>query len=142
MLFGQDREKLRQIYYTTWQKVQQATELDDLESILAAVIKSHPEYHGFLSKQDNLSKDFIHTDHGNPFLHMGLHVALREQIKLNAPEGIVDIYLQLQKNEQDLHKIEHKMIDVLAEIIWQSNKTNFFDESRYLNNLYELISNK
>ena len=46
----QSREEVRQVYLTVWQKIQQKTLLEPMESIIADVIKLHPEYHALLDK--------------------------------------------------------------------------------------------
>ena len=44
MLFGQDRNQLRQVFFTAWQKHNTKQKLEPLEQIIATVIAMHPEY--------------------------------------------------------------------------------------------------
>ena len=69
MIFGQDRNELRQMYADAWRKYGGKTVLSPLEAQIAAVIELHPEYHGDVTGED-LSRDYT-PDGGqtNPFLH-------------------------------------------------------------------------
>ncbi len=43
----------------------------------------------------------------NPFLHMGMHLALQEQVALDRPAGIQAVYRQLGEQLGDVHDTEH-----------------------------------
>ena len=136
-MFGTDRNQLRQMYRTAWEKYQQQQLLSPLEAQIADVIKEHPEYHNFITQLD---KDFVpETGESNPFLHMGLHLGLREQIATNRPKGINRIYNQLLKIKGSSHDVEHSMIECLAEAMWSSQQNNHPpDEAAYLKCLKKL----
>lgn len=136
-MFGTDRNQLRQMYKSAWDKFQQQQILTPLEAQIADVIKQHPEYHDFVNQ---LHKDFLpESGETNPFLHMGLHLGLREQIATNRPEGISKIHRKLLKQSASPHEAEHAMIDCLAEAMWSSQVNNQApDESRYLRCLKKL----
>lgn len=136
-MFGTDRNQLRQMYRTAWEKHQQQQLLSPLEAQIADVIKEHPEYHNFITQLD---KDFLpETGESNPFLHMGLHLGLREQIATNRPKGINKIYKQLLKTKGSSHDAEHSMIECLAEAMWSSQQNNQPpDEVSYLKCLKKL----
>jgi len=67
------------MYLEAWRKFSARTPLEPLEAQLAAVIAEHPEYITWLeSGETPLGAEF--TPEGgreNPFLHMGLHLAIR-----------------------------------------------------------------
>ena len=139
MIFGQDRNELRKMYADAWQKQCDKTPLTPLEAQIAAVVEWHPEYH-----QDvlgaGLDKDYT-PDGGqtNPFLHMGLHLGIREQVATNRPSGISDVYSSLSAKTGDSHAAEHQMIDCLAETLWEAQSQNTApDEKKYLERLYRL----
>lgn len=137
-MFGNDRNQLRQMYKQAWEKFQQNLPLTPLESQIASVIQEHPEYQGFIK---HLEKDFLaDTGEANPFLHMGLHLGLREQIATDRPAGIKYIFEQLMQQQGSIHDAEHSMIDCLAEAMWlaQSNQQSP-DEARYINCLTSLL---
>jgi len=137
-MFGTDRNQLRQMYKTAWEKFQQHKILTPLETQITDVIKEHPEYHDFVIQLD---KDFLpESGQTNPFLHMGLHLGLREQLATNRPLGITDIYNQLVKIKGSTHDAEHSMIECLAEAMWSSQANNTPpDEARYLISLKKLL---
>lgn len=133
-MFGNDRDSMRRYYLQCWQKFQQKQPLDALEQQIASVIAEHPEYHPLLEQNDTtLQRDYLpETGETNPFLHMGLHLGIREQVATNRPAGITELYQQLVI-KYGYHAAEHRMMDCLAESIWlaQRNQTTP-DEAAYL----------
>jgi len=136
-MFGTDRNQLRLMYKNAWEKHLQQQLLSPLESQIADVIQQHPEYHDFIKQ---IHKDFLpEAGESNPFLHMGLHLGLREQIATDRPAGIAKIYRKLLKNIGSPHDTEHAMIDCLGEAMWSSQVNNQApDEAKYLRCLKKL----
>lgn len=133
-----ERDQMRQIFFDAWNKYHQKQLLEPLESQLITIILHHPEYQNFLTDHGNLDKN--HMLQENPFLHMSLHLALQEQINTDRPVGIKAIYNKLYSNTGDMHMIEHKMIDCLANILWDAQQANTApDEEMYLKQLSQLI---
>jgi hypothetical protein len=139
MLFSQDRNQLRQMYVDAWKKTQNKEPVTALEDQIASVIAIHPEYHEELDTED-LKTDYRPEDgKTNPFLHMGLHLAIREQIATNRPAGIQQTYAGLLARVGDEHDAQHRMIDVLAETLWEAQSKNQPpDEFAYLEKLRKL----
>ena len=139
MIFGQNRDELRQMYVDAWQKSGNAEVLSPLESQIAAVVQEHPEYQPMLD-QAALDTDFQpEGGQTNPFLHMGLHLAIREQVATNRPAGIAAIHQHLSQKTGDRHTAEHQMIDCLAESLWEAQSANQPpDEQKYLERLQRL----
>ena len=81
-MFVASRDQSRQFFFAVWDKMAHDRALAPLEAIVAGVIRAHPEYHRLLGQADAaLTRDFDPADaSANPFLHMGLHVALVEQL--------------------------------------------------------------
>jgi hypothetical protein len=135
MLFGQDRDQLRRMYCEAWSRHQQHLHMDPLQAEIAAVVAQHPEYHALLENPDQaVGKEYL-PDLGetNPFLHMGMHLAIREQVGTNRPEGILTLYQQLALGCDDLHHLDHQLMECLAEMIWQAQRDGSMpDEDRYL----------
>ncbi|MEZ5452788.1 MAG: DUF1841 family protein [Thiothrix sp.] len=133
-MFGHDRDGMRRYYLQCWKKFQQKQPLDALEQQVAQVIAEHPEYHKLLEQTDAaLQRDYLpENGETNPFLHMGLHLGIREQASTNRPTGISELYRQLVIQYGTLDA-EHRMMDCLAESIWlaQRNQTAP-DEAAYL----------
>ena len=139
MIFGQDRTELRKMYADAWQKHCQKLPMTALEVQIAAVVELHPEYHDDVMS-DDLDKDFT-PEQGktNPFLHMGLHLGIREQIATNRPPGIDRVFSLLATKSGGAHTAEHDMIDCLAETLWEAQSQNTApDEQKYLERLQRL----
>ena len=138
MIFGQDRNELRKMYADAWQKQIDKQPMSALEAQIAAVIADHPEYQGAVSK--DLDKDYsVEGAETNPFLHMGLHLGIREQVATNRPAGISPIHKALSAKLGDIHAAEHAMIECLAETLWEAQSSNQPpDEAKYLERLRRL----
>jgi len=139
-MFGQDRTRLRRYYLQAWEKQQAGTTLEPLEALIADVIGQHPEYHSLLQSEDALNKDFApEQGQSNPFLHMGMHISLAEQINTNRPPGIRDAYQKIKKKLGDAHAAEHQMMECLGLALWEAQQQNCApDETAYLECLNKL----
>lgn len=139
MIFGQDRQQLRTMYAEAWRKQCERLPMSPLELQIAAIVELHPEYHADVTGND-LNRDYT-PDGGqtNPFLHMGLHLGVREQVSTNRPRGIAEIHDILIAQLGDVHAAEHRMIDCLAETLWEAQSRNLApDEAEYLDRLRRL----
>jgi hypothetical protein len=138
---GQSRDDLRRLYLEAWRKFSARLPLEPLEAQLAAVIAEHPEYVPLLEAgQSALAADF--TPEGgrlNPFLHMGLHLALREQVATDRPPGIARIHRELTARFGAAHAAEHAMLEPLGEALWDAQRSGRMpDERQYLERLRQL----
>lgn len=141
MLFGQDRDQLRSYYCKAWQAHREGMPLDPLQNQIVTVIEQHPEYQPLLENPGQaLDRDYLpELGETNPFLHMGMHLGLREQIDTDRPAGIKMLYRQLLAQYGEAHELEHKMMECLAEMIWQAQKNGTApDEAHYLDCLQSL----
>ena len=69
----------------------------------------------------------------NPFLHLSLHLALREQIATGRPTGIRELHQGLCARTGDPHEAEHELMECLAEMIWEAQRAQRLpDEAAYL----------
>lgn len=134
-MFGDNREQLRQMYVDAWRKQQAGDVLTPLETMIAEVVDMHPEYHALLNQGDAaIDKDFM-PDQGesNPFMHMGMHIAIREQLSTDRPNGIVDAIRALLARVQDAHPVEHSVMACLGESLWEAQRAGKApDEMAYL----------
>jgi len=139
-MYSQDQKQLRMQYFRVWEKHRSGQVLEPLESLLADIILMHPEYHQTieaLGQEEDGSASA--TDQHNPFLHMGLHIALLEQVQTNRPDGIASVYNNLLSKHQDEHLVQHLMIDCLAEALWQGQHSHGGpDENQYIECLEKL----
>jgi len=143
MFYGDQRDETRQFFFTVWEKMQSKAPLLPLEAQIASVLEWHPEYSSLFSKLDNKDADYsIEQGQSNPFLHMGMHLALREQLSTNRPLGIQAMHQKYCNALGDPHMAEHLMIESLGEILWQAQKNHQApDEQRYLQLLTERLPN-
>lgn len=124
MLFGNDRDGMRQYYCDCWKKAQGGMALEPLETQIVAVIKEHPEYHAILEDVDTAkSREYLpEMNETNPFLHMSMHLGIREQMGMNQPTGINELIQQITLKVGD-HEAEHQVMDCLAEAMWQAQRS-------------------
>jgi hypothetical protein len=140
-MFGNNREDIRRFYQNTWQKYQAGTALQGLELLVAQVIGQHPEYHKLITQDTALAQDFSPEDgQTNPFLHMGMHITLAEQLGSDRPGGIRALYQQISQKTGNIHQAEHQMMECLGLVLWEAQKQNRTpDEKNYLACLRKLI---
>jgi len=144
-MFGQDRNQLRQMYFDAWRKQQNSELMQPLEAMIAGVVSLHPEYHPLLEQgEDVLDKDFLpETGEVNPFMHMGMHIAIREQLATARPEGIVLAHKKLLLRLQDIHEVEHQIMECLGQSLWEAQRNNSApDESQYVLCVQKLANKK
>lgn len=137
----QDRSSLRRSYVAAWRKRLDGVPMEPLEHQLADVVEQHPEYRAVIEgAADMLERDYA-PDAGqtNPFLHMGLHLAIREQVSTDRPPGIATIHAELARRLGDVHEAEHRMIECLGAALWQSQRSGLPpDEAAYLDALQRI----
>ena len=140
MIFSQDRNALRAMYAEAWRKQRDGLPLSALETQIATVISEHPEYEQAVT--GDLEEDFtVESGETNPFLHMGLHLGIREQVATDRPAGIRAVFQQLAAKTGDEHSAEHRMIDCLAEALWEAQRQNRPpDEREYLAQIRRLLA--
>ncbi|MGD2076212.1 MAG: DUF1841 family protein [Gammaproteobacteria bacterium] len=135
MLFGQDRHQLRRTYCQAWAARRQGRPLEPLQAQIVAVVEQHPEYQRLLEDPDrSMSMEYSpESGETNPFLHMGMHLAIREQVDTDRPRGMRELYRRLLGSVGDAHALEHRLMECLAEALWQAQREGRApDESRYL----------
>ena len=140
-LFGSNRRDTREVFFQTWKKVNSGQPLDGIEAVVAQVVKAHPEYHAVLSNPELTEDADYLPEHGgpNPFLHMGLHLAVREQVATDRPPGIAALFNTILVKTGNSHDTEHKVLDCLAETLWEAQSGNVMpDEQAYLERLRRL----
>jgi hypothetical protein len=134
-MYSSNRDDTRQAFFDTWKKMQAGEPMTGLETIIAEVIRLHPEYHRLLEDGGrSLDKDWLpEGGEANPFLHMGMHIAIREQLSIDRPTGIKAAYQTLLAKTHDVMAAEHLMLDCLGEALWRAQRENRLpDEQAYL----------
>ncbi len=137
-MFSSNRSELRKFFFDAWNKHLNSLPTEPLEKQIIEIFLDHPEYHTLLMQPDHFQEQEFANE--NPFLHLSLHLALREQINTNRPDGIKKIYQQLCHKLQDNLAAEHSMITMLENILWEAQKNHAMpNEEVYLEYLQKLI---
>ena len=139
-MFGNDRKQMRQFFASSWQKRLDGQTMEPLESLVADVIAQHPEYRSAIMSEDAIDQDFQgENGETNPFLHMGMHITLAEQLGSDRPAGIRQLYQQITEKNGDAHQAEHQMMECLGLVLWEAQSQNRMpDEQAYLDCLKRL----
>ncbi len=142
MLFGQDRQQIRAVFIEAWRKQRAGVPMQALEQLVADVVARHPEYHAALDSETAAERDYLpELGESNPFLHMGMHIALAEQLATGRPAGIGEIHHALAHHAGDAHEAEHRMIECLGEALWRAQREGTMpDEAAYLDCLRRLMT--
>ncbi len=129
------REQLRRSYVEAWSRHRSGAPLTPLQALIADVIGAHPEYHSIVRDAEAAAvfEPAAGSAVENPFLHMGLHIAIREQIAIDRPPGIRALHSQLKARYGDIHGAEHQLMEALGQTLWQAQRDGRApDESQYL----------
>jgi hypothetical protein len=141
----QDRGGLRRHYVEAWRRHRAGLPLEPLQHQLVSLIERHPEYHGLLEHDaEALGRDWTpESGQANPFLHLGLHLAIREQVATDRPAGIAAIHRELAARLADPHEAEHRMLERLGEALWHAQRSGRApDEAAYLESLRRLLAGR
>ena len=105
------------------------------------MLREHPEYQPLVEDADNIARDWTPEDgKTNPFLHMSLHLAIREQCATDRPRGIATVRERLTRQYGQPHDAEHAMLEVLGQTLWEAQRASRApDEQAYLQALQRLI---
>jgi len=123
-MFSQDRADFRQIFLDAWDKAKAGEPLEPLERQIVDIIRQHPEYRSLVEAGDEvLDRDWLpEQGETNPFMHMALHLAVRDQVQTDLPPGMRKLYQQsIRSSLGDVHDAEHRIMACLAEMIWHTH---------------------
>lgn len=138
----ESRDQLRLAYLEAWRRRRDGLPLEPLQAQIADVIELHPEYRAVLEQGDSvLDRDYSpESGQSNPFLHMGLHLAVRDQLATDRPAGIRSAFGDVVRRAGDVHAAEHQLIECLAETLWEAQRAGLPpDESAYLTRVKRLV---
>jgi len=139
---GQGRSSLRRMYLEAWRKHRESLPVEPVEDQIIRVVALHPEYAQLLESDPAALDREYSPEEGqtNPFLHMGLHLAIREQVATDRPAGIAVVHRSLAAKLGDVHEAEHAMIERLGEALWSAQRAGLPpDEAQYLESLRRLL---
>ncbi|CAN5214375.1 DUF1841 family protein [soil metagenome] len=124
MIFNPTREQARRFFIDAWRKRRESVPASELETLAADWIALHPEY------LDQMGDAGISTDYrvdggqANPFLHMGMHLSIEEQVKVDQPAGIRQAVQLLAHRLGSMHDAHHAAMDCLGEMLWTAQRNN------------------
>lgn len=123
-MFNPTREEARQFLFDTWRKYREREMLSAMENLALEVILLHPEYQAVLEDAERYrDKDYLpEMGDTNPFLHMSMHIAIKEQLSIDQPVGIRQRFERLLKKTGDEHTAMHQVMECLVEMIWQAQR--------------------
>lgn len=138
-MFGSNRDQYRKTFVQAWAKHQAgamaAEPLTALELQLAQVCALHPEYHHLLVSEEAALGAGANPESADSqaFFHLGLHVALHEQLGTDRPKGIRLAYKDAVARFADEHQAQHRLMDCLANSLWAAqSQQRPPDERAYL----------
>jgi hypothetical protein len=137
-----EKTEVREIFFNVFKKSQNNERLEPLEKQIIELIQEHSEYQEiFLNPEKYKEYNFsAELQEENPFLHLGLHLTLLDQITTNRPKGITAIYKDLVDVMGNAHHAEHHMMEILHEELQQVvHNKKFPDEKNYLKQLKKLL---
>lgn len=132
-LFNPSRDDVRTFFIDSWRRRRTGGVLTPLETMAADLVEEHPEYQDELEAPDAAQRDYtVEGGRTNPFLHLSMHLAIREQISIDHPPGIRAAW-DLLCSSHDPHAATHIIMEALGEVIWEAQRLGKpFDNDHYL----------
>lgn len=124
MFTGRDRGQTREVFFHAWREHREGRPLEGVEKLIVQVVLRHPEYHSLLDRPE-AARDrdyFPESGETNPFLHLGMHIAIEEQLAIDQPPGIRGYYREMLERLPDEHAVQHRMMDCLGEMLRQASR--------------------
>lgn len=134
-MFEPSRAQARAFFFETWRKYRAGEPLAGAETLAIDVILQHPEYQRVLDNPGrNRDREYFpEAGETNPFLHLGLHLALEEQLSIDQPRGICERFAALLARRGERHAALHVALECLAEMVWRAQRDGAPpDEAAYL----------
>jgi Domain of unknown function (DUF1841) len=134
-MFTPTREEVRDFLFEAWRKFRAGEPLAGLETEAAAIIALHPEYHALLENRARYLDQYRERDYPpefgetNPFLHLSMHLSIREQVSIDQPRGVRAAHESLARKLGDAAQAEHEMMDCLAEMLWKAQRAGSAPEA-------------
>ena len=117
--FNSTKEQ-REYLLNTWKKAQSGLILDKTEQDIASIIKEHPEFINLINRPEaSHSNNFME----NPFLHIFLHLAIKEQLFNDQPKETKKLYNKLLSKKLTPHHAEHQIM-LCLDIFLKRNKSD------------------
>lgn len=141
-MFAPTRDEARWFFFETWRRYKTGAPLEGLQQTALEISLIHPEYHGILDEPERYANAEWPAEAGtlNPFLHLSLHLAVHEQLSIDQPRGIRQIFDRLRTRLGDEHEALHDVIDCLGQTVWEAQRNALPpDEAAYLDCLQRRV---
>ena len=143
MFTARDRGQTREVFFRAWRAHREGRPLEGMEKLIVQVVLRHPEYHSLLDRPENArDRDYFpESGETNPFLHLGMHIAVEEQLSIDQPRGVRGYYQKILKRLPDEHAVQHRMMECLEEMLRQARRqTTAPPETVYLDCLRRWVA--
>lgn len=124
MLFNPSSADVRRFFCAVWTKHESGTPLEPIETVALDWMLEHPEYHAELRDPEQAVARQYDPSGGkeNPFLHLSMHLAIAEQLSIDQPPGIRNLFEQLARARGSLHDAAHEVMECLGETVWAAQR--------------------
>jgi hypothetical protein len=124
-MYNPTRGQARDFLFSAWANYRAGSPLSELERVAVEIIALHPEYHALLDARERyVDRDYTPEEgQTNPFLHLGLHLGIAEQLATDRPGGIRFEFDRLLEKHGDRHLALHDVLECLGETMWQAQRT-------------------
>jgi hypothetical protein len=121
---GNDRATLRATWREAWRRHRDGLPLAPLQAQLADIVAMHPEYQALFEDEAAAEGGERMPAQGasNPFLHLGLHAAVREAVATDRPPGLRRAFEALLQRAATPHDAEHVLAECLGETLWEAQR--------------------
>ena len=123
-MFSPTRDQARQFFFDAWRKYRRQEMLQGLEAMAVELVLQHPEYHAVLDDPERYLEQEYFPEMGetNPFLHLSMHLSLKEQVSIDQPRGVRAEFERLTRTLGSEHDAAHVALECLAEMIWRAQR--------------------
>ena len=123
-MYNPTRNQARDFFFSAWSHYRAGQALSDLERIAVEIIALHPEYHAVLDHPErHVERDYSPEEgQSNPFLHLGLHLGIAEQLATDRPAGVRAEFERLSAARGDRHQALHDLLECLGETMWRAQR--------------------
>jgi uncharacterized protein DUF1841 len=123
-MFSPTRDQARQFFFDAWRKYRSQQMLEGLEAVAVELVLQHPEYHAVLDDPERYLEQEYFPEMGetNPFLHLSMHLSLKEQVSIDQPRGVRAEFERLARTLGSEHAAAHAALECLAEMIWRAQR--------------------
>ena len=145
MLYNGNRADMRDGYFIAWQAYKDNQPLEPVQQQIVDVIRYHPQYFDIFDHPDEYrDKEYSpHSGETNPFLHLAVHLVIRDQVATDKPVGIRKLYQKHLANMDDAHNAEHGFMYCMSQILHEMQSTQTpFNEHQYFAMIRKMMKQK